>query len=1137
MNSKITIKNTPEIIRRKELLRSMESKAEPKKFKITDDALIKVSLNRIRKKILDDDYSLQSNALYKNKIDKNELIKYTQSNNFKQKFNQTFKAYQELNLQQSDKRTKTNAIRDTIEVTLKRYIVNQDKLEQFKNIKLSTKQKEGYNKFFEKKLDNTVFKSSIVERFNAKDVKSGRSLVESLVYDNFQKMPKGIYQIKYVPKRDENYGVIDPVLDIQIDTRGKSPSQLYQELEPKLTLNSEISIVDYYNDTGSLFILKPTNIQRAEKRQLYNNQYFLDGDNFHCFFKPIEEHFLELYYESLVKSKKTQANNKSKYNKILKLTQEFKDGINRNDIQNICNDLNIAIDFVNMFHNSHIYDEFRPISPSFRKTFKYFNSRTNHLENKLFDLNNIIYVDNFDCLKETYQELKKNNVLFYHKKDINGVVEIYTQEGIYKVKEYDETIKLFKDYKKTYLSDKYINKTVDSELSNFVEKSLHFLGAVDFTKNPIGGKQSLWYDNQNHPVVGHIDQLKAYYNADQCTYYEGMLGKITDFRSCDKIERIGLYRIYDIDYINCNDKFKFYCHKLNFLENNNIYPSPLLKYISEQGITYKVKEGCWGEKFDMKLPEEFLQKPNPNNYKNVKRPAIYSVFIGSLSQIKSTYNIYFETDKNSADVISQQEFPNYDYTCTFDEISNEYCVSLPKKDVKHLSQITSFVTCYTAINTLEQLMDMNENSVIRVVADGIYYLRNTKDEVDIKNLIDDFEGKVEVDDNLIYSDEITVFKNIFRNEEGNHFGTNNSAKSYFSNILEDIDDSYKSIFEAKDEDYAYSSMMLNEAEPIIYTPPQYKQYFPVTLYEGVGGTGKSFICLTDKGAIGKMYFAPSKKLKRNKSIEFKDEKVLGYYTVQKLLRLSCDPEKWTDPIHTYILKNGRNLYIDECSMLNEEQKNHLINIFKPLSIKLHFMGDIGYQLRPITGEIMNTTNIDTIITLTHNYRVKDVKLLDFIHYLRNIITNKDYDDDTLDNVLKSIKTSFELVKRNKIINDYQLNDYIITWTNACADSYDVLLKDKFIDEKKYYIIKGNKLTYETGDIIINNNTASFGNCQFIEKYAFTTHKLQGETIETNIYIDIRDMLTVPIIWRDLFYELLHTAVGRVHCASQIKFII
>lgn len=1121
-NMSVVIKNTPELIRKKQLLRSMEAKANQlkdqvkskKTFKLTDETLIRINTNRIRKDILNDDYTLQSNALYKALIDKNELIKYIQSNNFKQKFNQTFKAYQELNSTESHKQNKTKAIRDSIEVTLKRHIVNQDKLEKFKNIKLSSKQKEGYNKSFEKKLDNTVFKNSIVERFNAKDVKSGRRLVESLIYDNFQKMPKGIYQIKYVPKRDENYGVIDPVLDIQIDTRGKSASELYQELESKMTFNSEISIVDYYNDTGSLFILKPTNIQRKEKRQLYNNQYFLDGDNFHCFFKPIEEHFLELYYESLVKSKKTQANNKSKYNKILKLTQEFKDGINRNDIQNICNDLNIAIDFVNMFHNSHIYDEFRPISPSFRKTFKYFNSRTNHLENKLFDLNNIIYVDNFDCLKETYQELKKNNVLFYHKKDINGVVEIYTQEGIYKVKEYDETIKLFKDYKKTYLSDKYINKTVDSELSNFVEKSLHFLGAVDFTKNPIGGKQSLWYDNQNHCVIGHIDQQKAYYNADKCTYYEGMLGKITDFRACDKIERIGLYRIYDIDYINCNDKFKFYCHKLNFLENNNIYPSPLLKYISEQGITYKIKEGCWGEQFDMKLPEEFLLKPNPNNYKNVKRPALYSVFIGSLSQIKSTYNIYFETDKNSADVISQQEFPNHDYTCTFDEISNEYCVSLPKKDVKHLSQITSFVTSYTAINTLEQLMDMNENSVIRVVADGIYYLRKnyTKDKmkVNIEHLIDHFEGQVEVDNNLEYVDEIVNFKNIFRNEEGNHFGTNNSAKSYFSNISHS-----------------------GENEPI----GEYKQYFPVTLYEGVGGTGKSFTCLTDKGAIGKMYFAPSKKLKRNKSIEFKDEKVLGYYTVQKLLRLSCDPEKWTDPIHTYILKNGRNLYIDECSMLNEEQKNHLINIFKPLYIKLHFMGDIGYQLRPITGEIMNTTNIDKIITLTHNYRVTDSKLLDFIHYLRNIITKGDYDDDTLDNVLKSIKTSFELVKRNKIINDYQLNDYIITWTNSCADSYDVLLKDKFIDEKKYYIIKGNKVTYETGDIIINNNIASFGNCQFIEKYAFTTHKLQGETIQTNLYIDIRDMLTVPKIWRDLFYELLHTAVGRVHCASQIKFII
>jgi hypothetical protein len=1114
MSSKIIIKQTPENLRRKELLLAMEAKSKPvaKTFKISDDALIKITLNKVKREIQDKRYELLRDGRYF--IPSEDLLKYVNSNNFKQKFNTNLKAFQALNEKQdeSDKRTKTRAIRDSIKITLKRHIANDNKLEKFKNITVSTKQKHGYNKIFEKKLDNTVFKNNIVQRIKAVDLKSGRMLVESLVYDNLKKIPEGIYQIKYVPNHDDKYGVIDPVLDIQIDTRGKTPSDLYTELISKMTLNSEISIPDYYNDTGSLFILKPSQIQRAEKRELYNNQYFLDGDNFHCVFKPIEEHFYNLYVESLDKSKKTQANHKSKYNKILKLTEEFKDGINRNEIQNICNDLNIAIDFVNMFDNSNTYDEFRPVTPSFRKIFKYFNSRTNHLENKLFDLNNITYLDNFDCLKEKYQELKKNKVLFYHKKDINGVVEIYTQDCIYKVKEYDETIKLFKDYKNQHLSDKYINKTVDGELSNFVEKSLHFLGAVDFTKSPIGGRQSLWYDNQNHPIVGHIDQQKAYYNVEKCTYYEGMLGKITDFRACDKIERIGLYKIYDIDYINCNEKFQFYCDKLNFLENNNIYPSPLLKYISEQGITFKIKEGCWGEKFDMKLPKEFLNKPNPNNYKDIKRPALYSVFIGSLSQIKPNYNIYFETDKNSADVISQQEFSNNDYICTFDETTNEYCVSLPKKDVKHLSQITSFVTCYTAINTLEQLMDMNENSVIRVVADGIYYLKNSTDDC-----IDDFEQKVEVDDNLVYSDEITVFKNIFRNEIGNHFGTNNSAKSYFSNIQTDY----------------YSHMMEKELDIIT---GEYKEYFPVTLYEGCGGTGKSYICLKDKGAIGKMYFAPSKKLKRNKSIEFKDENVLGYYTVQKLLRLPSDPTKWIDPTHKYILKNGRNLYIDECSMLNEDQKNHLINIFKPLSVKLHFMGDIGYQLRPIEGNIMNNTNIDKIITLTHNYRIKDEKLLNFIHYLRNIITNRQYDEKTLDEVLKSIQRSFQLVNKNKLINDYQLKDYIITWTNDCADRYDELLKDKFIDEKKYYIIKGDKRTYETGDIIISK-TANFENCQFMEKYAFTTHKLQGETIESTIYIDIRNMLSVPNDWRDLFYELLHTAVGRVHYSSQIKFII
>jgi len=48
----------------------------------------------------------------------------------------------------------------------------------------------------------------------------------------------------------------------------------------------------------------------------------------------------------------------------------------------------------------------------------------------------------------------------------------------------------------------------------------------------------------------HIDMKKAYANYKMCRYYDGFLGKPTDFRKCDKMEGIGYYRIQNIQFNN-----------------------------------------------------------------------------------------------------------------------------------------------------------------------------------------------------------------------------------------------------------------------------------------------------------------------------------------------------------------------------------------------------------------------------------------------------------------------------------------------------------------------------------------------------------------------------------------------------------
>ena len=67
---------------------------------------------------------------------------------------------------------------------------------------------------------------------------------------------------------------------------------------------------------------------------------------------------------------------------------------------------------------------------------------------------------------------------------------------------------------------------------------------------------------------------KAYANFFTCTFYEGFLGKITDFRECSTIQGVGLYLIRNIDFTFADTKFISYNVVLQNYKNNMVYPSP-----------------------------------------------------------------------------------------------------------------------------------------------------------------------------------------------------------------------------------------------------------------------------------------------------------------------------------------------------------------------------------------------------------------------------------------------------------------------------------------------------------------------------------------------------------------------------------
>ena len=85
---------------------------------------------------------------------------------------------------------------------------------------------------------------------------------------------------------------------------------------------------------------------------------------------------------------------------------------------------------------------------------------------------------------------------------------------------------------------------------------------------------------------------KAYANYRLCKYFKWFMGKPTDFRKCNHIVDIGYYLIKKINFENADPRLKIYHDKMN-IYNDNIYPSPELEFLKDNGVSFEIIAGCW----------------------------------------------------------------------------------------------------------------------------------------------------------------------------------------------------------------------------------------------------------------------------------------------------------------------------------------------------------------------------------------------------------------------------------------------------------------------------------------------------------------------------------------------------------------
>lgn len=519
---------------------------------------------------------------------------------------------------------------------------------------------------------------------------------------------------------------------------------------------------------------------------------------------------------------------------------------------------------------------------------------------------------------------------------------------------------------------------VSCGLSKFVRESVHFPLSKLF---PVG-----WGDK-----IDCLDMRKAYTQFSATKYYQGFVGKVTDFRPTDRIVDVGMYRICNIktppvfvDGVEREmsgeqwDLFDIVTNYMPLLADYNVYTSPVLQLFLDAGYMFDVIEGAWGSNVTFEFPSDMFKKTEDGK-------ALYAVWAG-MNVVYSNSLMYCFPSTEAYLEMLKSTYPCGDVFSRIDE-SLPYphvmgSIRIPKSHNWHLSHITSFITGYMYINVVEQIMKMDRRRILFVNSDGIYFNRHDDVKGDVyvnrnavhENYVDKYNGP---DGDMLwkYSSRVEsrlehvvksgldmncAFGNMSDVEHGSSrpmamedddvvtmrgYRFVQSGVREFNNgdVLKDVVPHVENVMGRR-------KVMLNpieEDESAVHVFNRCVKNDMVSAQLGPAGTGKSSSILMDKGFVRICFMTMSWALCRNvddnplynnKMVEVKQcmGKQSNYERVKNICR-SCSV-----------------LVVDEVSMMTEQDKNDIMDKFSAL--KIIFCGDPGYQLPPVVPVVQQVND-------------------------------------------------------------------------------------------------------------------------------------------------------------------------------------
>ena len=560
---------------------------------------------------------------------------------------------------------------------------------------------------------------------------------------------------------------------------------------------SDTTVFAEHDFTGNVFITERLNLTPQHVSQSY-----LDNETHNCIFSPILA-YCEKHINNPELAVSTQSKYKTIIRKVNKLMPKYINGVPDDKLDEVFRDLKINMTLTLPFSERKKIHFGEQNKKKYKMALSYINTRLDHLEvaGEYYNNNKPVVLDTeeFNAL---HYDLINNSKFFIYQTTNSNVYSLKTLNNSYRL--LDNRFDVFNEFEKENEMNYYTIDDVKEELlSNFIRCSAHLTCS---RINPKFKDDLILLQDK----FKEIDGCKAYTKFRNCNWFQGFVGKITDFRKTDKIEGIGFYLIGNIDWTNANPQLKSIQKTFNLYYGRNIYPSPELKFLIDNGVAFKIYGGAWGVKMDFDFSEKMYHKQDdiPN----------YSRWTG-LCITDNKYDTY-NLNTNELDYANYL-IKNAECSATYD--NGVVTFSIPKEKRLHKGQISSFIFSYQRINLVEQLFNMDISKIIRINTDGIKYIPH---DFTINEIFKKVK-KPNVNGLVMGEHEDTLLSNI-----------NNCNPYYWVQF--------------------HLHFLKTEA----------RNHYDNELFLGRGGSGKTHINLTDKGLVRPLYVATSYKLTRAKHLDY-----------------------------------------------------------------------------------------------------------------------------------------------------------------------------------------------------------------------------------------------------------------------------